>query len=319
MGVKGLNRYICKNCDSQKCDFKQLAGKHILIDALIYVFQYSKEKYYLQKIHRMIETFKKYNIRATFVFDGKSPDSKREEIETRKQKQEEIRQRIDSLKDASSSSSSEDDGAKEPTEVANLLKKLEREVNYVTGSHIYWTKQMFEECGITYHIANGEADQLLYYYSTQPDVYAIATNDTDLIVYGCNKIIRNIDFDAETFQLVEKRVICDCMTKKSNIPIDIADIRMASSLAKNDYFHDSPYDFYDAISFVKTHKKTVGRKQPFVDWICSKNKTLSSEKLKTIYLNYTIRPNKVLENIQTYEPKESTDQTHLAFMLSIEF
>lgn len=91
MGVRFLNKYLKSHCDNaiNEKSFSYFSNKVIAVDASIYMYKYLKTNNLLEGIYSMIITFKKYNIKPIFVFDGKSIEQKSDLIQARKEKKKE--------------------------------------------------------------------------------------------------------------------------------------------------------------------------------------------------------------------------------------
>ena len=82
MGIKKLNSFLnvyCKDI-TKKIYFSQLYGKKVSIDIMIYIYKYAAERTIIEGIYLLCSLFKKYNICPIFVFDGKLPEQKKEEL-----------------------------------------------------------------------------------------------------------------------------------------------------------------------------------------------------------------------------------------------
>ena len=88
MGIKKLNSFLnvyCKDI-TKKIHFSQLYGKKVSIDIMIYIYKYAAERTIIEGIYLLCSLFKKYNICPIFVFDGKLPEQKKEELKRRRLK-----------------------------------------------------------------------------------------------------------------------------------------------------------------------------------------------------------------------------------------
>ncbi len=86
MGIKLLNRFFADNCSNnaiQKTHLAELSGKHIVIDTSIYLYKFIGEQALMENMYLLVSILRKYNIIPTFIFDGKSPPEKTDEINRR--------------------------------------------------------------------------------------------------------------------------------------------------------------------------------------------------------------------------------------------
>ena len=84
--VKLLFKCILKRY-YKKIHFSQLYGKKVSIDIMIYIYKYAAERTIIEGIYLLCSLFKKYNICPIFVFDGKLPEQKKEELKRRREKE----------------------------------------------------------------------------------------------------------------------------------------------------------------------------------------------------------------------------------------
>ena len=86
MGVKLLSKLLKTQCydETKQIHLSSLFGKKICIDVSIYLYRYKSQNTLIESFYLMCSLFKHYNITPIFIFDGKPPESKREELEKRK-------------------------------------------------------------------------------------------------------------------------------------------------------------------------------------------------------------------------------------------
>jgi len=117
------------------------------------------------------------NLKLVFVFDGKSPELKRKEIERRKEvkKEAEVKYKI----------------AMEKKDFGEMKKYASRNVK-LTKEIIEETAELVAAFGIPIIHAPSEAEAQASYMVRKGDAYAIATQDTDALMFGCPNVIRNL-------------------------------------------------------------------------------------------------------------------------------
>ena len=100
MGVKLLSKLLKTECGDcvRKVHLRQLYGEKICIDTSIYLYRYKSMESLLEKIYLMCSIFKYYNIVQLFVFDGKPPEEKKDEINRRRENREKAWKKYDELK-----------------------------------------------------------------------------------------------------------------------------------------------------------------------------------------------------------------------------
>ena len=101
MGVKLLSKLLKTECSDcvRKIHLQQLNGQKICIDTSIYIYRYKSMESLIEKFYLMCSIFKNYNIIPLFVFDGKPPEEKRDELNRRREKREKAWKKYDELKE----------------------------------------------------------------------------------------------------------------------------------------------------------------------------------------------------------------------------
>jgi len=191
MGIKLLNRFLkdnCKSCDSiYTLHISKLHGKVIVVDISIYLYKYEADNNLIEGIYTMIAIFRHYNIIPIFIFDGLCPTEKKELIESRLQKKRIAENEYYKLKEMSRGGSVNATEKKDLEEQMNALKK---KFVYMNKIKINKIKNLLHCYGMTYFDAPGEADQLCAWFVINKYAWACLSDDTDLFVYGCNRVLR---------------------------------------------------------------------------------------------------------------------------------
>tara|TARA_Y100000590_G_C15622318_1_gene978072 strand:+ start:327 stop:1178 length:852 start_codon:yes stop_codon:yes gene_type:complete len=191
MGIKLLNAFLRKRCkrDNKLKSFYQLKNKTIVVDINVYLYRFKSEGLLMENMFNLCGIFHYYNIKAVFVFDGKAPAIKQEEIERRKEKKKEAKEKFDSL------------DAKEHDTFYG--KKLRRCFVMLAGNDYYQIKQLIVAFGMSFITANGEADKLCAEMVICGNAYACLSEDTDLFVYGCPIVLRYLSITNHTIVLYD--------------------------------------------------------------------------------------------------------------------
>ncbi|MFT4303309.1 MAG: flap endonuclease-1 [Candidatus Woesearchaeota archaeon] len=177
----------------KEIDIKSLSGKIICIDAPMILYQFlttirqadgnyftdqeGRVTSHLIGINSRIGKLLQYGLKLIFVFDGKSPELKYKEQQKRKdaKKEAEAKYKI----------------AMETKDFSAMRKYAARNVR-VTTEIISETKELVEAFGIPVIDAPSEAEAQSSYMVKKGDAYAVATQDADTLMFGCNKVIRNL-------------------------------------------------------------------------------------------------------------------------------
>jgi 5'-3' exonuclease len=225
MGIRMLNRFLQSKCKKNisQIHLSELAGKKIVVDISIYLYKFLSENALLENLYLMISIFRENKITPIFIFDGKPPVEKNDTIEFRKKIKRTAREeyyRLKQLLDDIESNTDSDivsDSEKiakqnlneipenttveldeETTvtipsnslEIKNMMDKLKKKFVILKAEHIQNAKTLLQAYGMTYYESPGEADILCAKLVSKNIVYACISEDTDMFVYGCNRVIR---------------------------------------------------------------------------------------------------------------------------------
>jgi 5'-3' exonuclease len=197
MGVRNLNRFIQHKCPnaSSRVHLRDLSGKRIAVDTSIYMYRYSGEGALLENMYLMASVFRHYNIHAVFVFDGPPPPQKTEIIEIRKKKKDQAKKQYDALlkmakekKDASGCEIT----TTELDDIEETMRELKKQFVRLRDCDVSTVKELLVSFGFATIDAEGEADALCAKLSIRKRVDACMSDDTDMFVYGCPVVLRNI-------------------------------------------------------------------------------------------------------------------------------
>jgi len=191
MGIKLLNKFLKENCKSMNSIYtihmSKLQGKRIVVDVSIYLYKYESDNSLIESIYTMISIFRHYNITPIFIFDGVAPTEKKELIESRLQKKRIAENEYYKLKEMSRGCS---DNTSEKNEIEEQMNSLKKKFVYMNKIKINKIKYLLDCYGMTYFDAPGEADQLCAWFVINKFVWACLSDDTDMFVYGCNRVLR---------------------------------------------------------------------------------------------------------------------------------
>jgi len=216
MGIRLLNSFIHTHCSNaiQVQSFKQLKQKigdqRIAIDASIYMYEFAKRGGNITDHFRnMIHLLHKYNICPVFIFDGVSPDDKQELLMERKQTKQQAQETRRVIEEQIQT------GEIQKTEAINdTLQTLKIQSIKITHQQIRAVQSLLRKRQIIYITANGEADEVCAQISLIPEfrIWGCMSNDTDMFLYGCPNIIRNVCWDNEgTCEIYNTHQILDIL------------------------------------------------------------------------------------------------------------
>jgi flap endonuclease-1 len=266
MGIKNLNKLLIKHCTSnaiQPISFQYIANKIIAIDASIYMYKYIEKEELVEKMHLMISTFtKQYNITPIFVFDGKPPEEKKELINKRREKRKEAQHEYNILKNMLNQKRDYSSDASSSIDYEQRMITLKRQSVKIQEYHVRKMKRLLNAMGIQYIEAEGEADTLCTELVLSNKAYACMSEDMDMLLYGCTRILRQSCFVNHSALLYDTSKILE----ELNISLPL--FRKMVLLAGTDYnksimeLHQA-YDLY--LQYLHLDNDVT---ISFYEWIC---------------------------------------------------
>ena len=265
MGIKNLNKYLRGNCpDSIRCiHLSELSGKKIAIDISIYLYKYEAENMLLENIYLLLSILRFYNIIPIFIFDGKAPDEKKALIQKRFQDRADAEKECIRLKETLENISSE----KEKKNIMETLDKYKKKIIYMTKEKIDKVKELIHTYGATYIEALGEADEICAMMVVKKKVWACLSEDMDMFVYGCTRVMRYFSLINHTVVLYYTKGILD------ELEINSQEFREICVLSGTDYniiSNEQNINLFNIIKYFrkyKTLKDISDVKYNFYKWL----------------------------------------------------
>jgi hypothetical protein len=268
MGVRNLNRFIQHKCAdaASRIHLRELSGKRIAVDTSIYMYRYSGEGALLENMYLMASVFRHYDIHAVFVFDGPPPPQKTEVIEIRKKKKDAAKKQYDVL-DKIAKTRRDASGCEITTteidDIEETMRELKKQFVRLRDCDISNVKELLVSFGFAIIDAEGEADVLCGKLSLKGRVDACLSDDTDMFVYGCPTVLRNIS-------LLNHSVMSYSMPEiLKTLSLTQQEFKMMCVVSGTDYSHCSP----DSSSMIYVSPDSVFKK-------LTKFKTLTSKELE---------------------------------------
>ena len=211
MGIKFLNHFLRENCPTsiRYIHFSELSGKRIAIDISIYLYKYETANTLLENIYLMLATFRHFGIIPVFIFDGRPPDEKKELLKKRRQDkllaQSEYNNLSAKLENMNLNSTVEQDVSLVNSEKEELkqeliseMASLKKQFISITRDQINNVKNLMRAFGATYYDAPGEADALCAMLVVTKRVWGCLSEDMDLFVYGCSRVLRYVSLTSQS-------------------------------------------------------------------------------------------------------------------------
>jgi hypothetical protein len=208
MGIKHLNQFVKRECPGaiKTVTFDDLSGKVVVVDANIYMYRFTADQALLENMYSMIKLFQLRNIVPIFIFDGKPPEEKRNLLNKRQHLKRIAEIHYNEVK------TSMDLTCCRPTpDDEHLLKVLKRRFIRLQDADFERVKALMRALGVNYIVAPGEADALCAQMVLKRKAHACVSDDTDMFVYGCPRVLRHLNLLDETFTMYDMSQILNIL------------------------------------------------------------------------------------------------------------
>jgi 5'-3' exonuclease len=254
---------------------KILSGKTIAVDTSIYLYKFTASNLLIENMYLLITIFKYYNITPIFVFDGKPPDEKKQILKKRlidkiiaEKKYNELKDKINIILDM-----------KDKKELEVEIDSLKKQFIRIKDSDIKSVKELMDYCNVVYYDAPGEADQLCAKLVIDKKAWACLSDDMDMFVYGCTRVIRHISLLNHTVIFYNINGILRELKMSMN---DFREIMVISGTDYNIYDNTNLDDTMKHYNEYKEYKKDSEVR--FYDWLHTNTTYIKNyESLKNIY------------------------------------
>jgi flap endonuclease-1 len=307
MGIRYLNRFFKEEATQaiKLISLKQLSGKKIAIDISIYMYKYASENSLIENIYLLLSVLRHYNIIPIFIFDGKPPIEKKELLQKRKEDKKAAESEYAILQNKLVINENMDEIEKQ--EIITNMDLLKRKFVNINKKDIEMVKKLITAYGATYYDAPGESDEICALLTIKGKVWATLSEDMDMFVYGCPRVIRYMSLLNHTAVLYDTKSILEILG------INQKDLREICVLSGTDYnsvveeTKNSP-NLYTTLKYfkkffkVKTKEENNNDEQniEFYDWlVCNTNYIQDLELLQKIYDIFDLTKNH--ENIKKFE------------------
>lgn len=261
MGIRYLNRFLKDNASPSinLYNLAELSGKKIAVDISIYIYRFAGDNTLIENIYLMLSIFRHYNIIPIFVFDGRAPVEKLELLQKRKDDKEKAQEEYNKLKNSLNNEMNET----EKQEIIYHMEMLKKKFVYINKNDIENVKMLIKSYGATYYDASGEADELCVMLNIKHKVWACLSEDMDMFVYGCPRVIRYLSL------LNHTAVVYDLKGILNNLGITQKELREICVLSGTDYnieSHDTPNILNTNLKLFKKYHKS-NKNISFYEWL----------------------------------------------------
>lgn len=245
MGVRYLNQYLLSHSKGINQIFlRSLYKKWIVIDTSIYLYKFKSLDCLLEKMEEFIMLLKDLTIYPIFVFDGEPKMNKKRILKERRQYKQNAWKKYNECDDLSTQ-----EKAYLKSNYTRVSKKNTDDVKHLMSQH-----------HVMYIDAPHEADELCARLMLTNKVYACISDDMDMLLYGCTRVIRNIDIHTKTGVLYNLNSIL------TSLKMTHHHFKQVCILSGSDYYKSS-YTIFETINMYSLFKKS--NETDFYKWICS--------------------------------------------------
>ena len=267
MGIKHVNRYLIDRCSKKaifKTHLKIAEGKTIVIDASIYMYKYMSQNALIEYIYLMISILLEYNITPIFIFDGKAPPEKRDLLRERSKYKKDAEKKYNELQKEIENPSVDYQSKKD---IIDELESLKKKFIRIKEKDIIKVKRLMDAYGISYIVADGEADKLCAFMVKNGNAWACLSDDMDMFVYGCPRVLRHMSL------LKHTTIMYDFDKILNEIGLLENSFREIMVLAGTDYNINQKVSLYDAMYWFKEYNefyKNESNYNKFYQWLNDK-------------------------------------------------
>jgi flap endonuclease-1 len=228
MGIPKLNRWLLDKCSPNSIQKKHLSDfedKKIAVDISIYLYKFLMDDRFHEHLYLFLAIFKYYCIQPIFVFDGKAPPEKQDLLKKRKKDKQEASSEFILLENQLNEI--EDESKKK--EIQDKMTALKKRMVKITWTHIDAAIELLTAFGFEYYLAPHEADELCVHLAVTNKVYAVLSDDMDLLISGVPRVLRLMNIMTHDITLYDNPKILD------DINMTLNEFRQTIVLAGTDY------------------------------------------------------------------------------------
>jgi len=309
MGIPNLNKYLFENCSKQSISKKHLEcfkGKTIAIDTSIYLYKFIAEDALIENMYLLISIFHTYKIVPIFVFDGKAPEEKKELLIQRIIEKNKAETKYNDLKKQLETIENEEDKNEISIEMDSLKKKFIR----IKDTDIKTVKELLDLYDISYFDAPGEADRLCAELVYSNIAWACLSDDMDMLVYGCTRVMRHISLLKHTV------IFYNIVGVLRELDMTLTDFRKITVISGTDYNIKEHKILDKTIDYYKQYKND-GVYIDFYEWLLKKTSYIKNiDELKKIYKMFEVNYQELsLDKYKNIKPTKKPNTNIIANFL----
>lgn len=277
MGIKHMNRYLIDRCSKNaiyKSHLRAVKGKTIVVDTSIYMYKYMTQNALIEYIYLMISILLEYKITPIFVFDGKAPPEKKELLRERSRCKKEAETKYNELNKEMENLDIRNESKKD---IIDELESLKKKFVRIKDSDVNQIKRLMDAYGVSYLVADGEADKLCATLVKSGLAWACLSDDMDMFVYGCPRVLRHMSLLKHTV------IMYDFVNILKELDILEKSFCEIMVLAGTDYNIHQNVSLNEALKWFREYSDDIGSFS-FYEWLsCNKKTNLQLDKIAKIY------------------------------------
>lgn len=262
MGIKSLDSIIRNHAGRSitNSSLIQLRNSRVVVDISGLIYKYilggKSNVDYIKKFKYFHNKFVKHNITPLYIFDGKAPKEKENIIKSRKEKIDKYKSELDTCYQDLNNLPNKlnncndfnnyiinkyfEDSEDKKTEnylvkslvidkINNSIKRNISKSRFMNKDKITDLKDFMKENKILFYQSDIEADYICSTIVKQGYANYCISDDTDMFLYGCPNVVRNINFYTEELD------IYNLDTMLSNLSLDFIQFKDLCILLGCDY------------------------------------------------------------------------------------
>ena len=276
MGIPQLNHYLQQKSDNgiREIPLSEIKGRSIVVDTSIYLYKYLSEGSLIEGFYHLITKLRQFSISPLFIFDGKPPPEKQGELDERKRRKTAAKDEYEILLQKYR----KEQNHKKRIVMKNTLDSLKRQFIKVTHDDIGSVKMLMQSYGVSYLDASGEADVLCAAIVNSGKAYACLSEDMDMFVYGCYRVLRYLSLLNSTV------VMYDTATILNDLGFTYSEFKDVCIVTGCDYVKKHQRSIDNTITLFERYRKEEHCSPTFSEWMVDNTDFLSKDiDFKKIY------------------------------------
>ena len=276
MGIPQLNHYLQQKSDNgiREIPLSEIKGRSIVVDTSIYLYKYLSEGSLIEGFYHLITKLRQFGIAPLFIFDGKPPPEKQGELDERKRRKTAAKDEYEILLQKYR----KEQNHKKRIVMKNTLDSLKRQFIKVTHDDIGSVKMLMQSYGVSYLDASGEADVLCAAIVNSGKAYACLSEDMDMFVYGCYRVLRYLSLLNSTV------VMYDTATILNDLGFTYSEFKDVCIVTGCDYVKKHQRSIDNTITLFERYRKEEHCSPTFSEWMVDNTDFLSKDiDFKKIY------------------------------------